>query len=48
MTDKGEFVEIQGTAERNPFGDATLTELLSLGRKGIQELIGRQRQVFAK
>lgn len=48
MTDKGEFVEIQGTAERNPFNDATLGELLGLGRKGILELIERQRQVFAK
>lgn len=48
MTDKGEFVEIQGTAERNPFGDATLAELLGLGRKGIVELIERQRLVFAQ
>jgi ribonuclease PH len=46
MTDKGEFVEIQGTAERNPFSDATLAELLALGRKGIVELIERQRQVL--
>jgi ribonuclease PH len=46
MTDKGEFVEIQGTAERNPFSDATLAELLGLGRKGIAELIERQRQVL--
>jgi ribonuclease PH len=48
MTDKGEFVEIQGTAERNPFGDAALTELLGLGRKGILDLIERQRQVFSR
>jgi len=46
MTDKGEFVEVQGTAERNPFSDATLAQLLGLGRKGIGELIERQRQVF--
>jgi ribonuclease PH len=48
MTDRGEFVEIQGTAERNPFGDAALTELLSLGRKGILDLIEKQRQVLSK
>jgi ribonuclease PH len=48
MTDKGEFVEIQGTAERNPFNDATLAELLGLGRKGIIELIEQQRQVLAQ
>ena len=48
MTDKGEFVEIQGTAERNPFSDSTLAALLSLGKKGITELIERQRQVLAQ
>ena len=47
MTDRGEFVEIQGTAERNPFNDSALSELLKLGRTGIQELIARQRQVLA-
>ena len=39
MTDKGEFVEIQGTAERNPFNESALNELLKLGRAGIFELI---------
>ena len=48
MTDKGEFVEIQGTAERNPFSDKALAELLILGRKGIVELIEHQRTVFSK
>jgi ribonuclease PH len=48
MTDRGEFVEIQGTAERQPFNDSALGELLSLGRKGILELIARQRQVFTQ
>lgn len=48
MTDNGEFVEIQGTAERNPFNETALTQLLGLGHKGILELIQRQRQVFAK
>ena len=48
MTDKGEFVEIQGTAERHPFGDAALGDLLTLGRRGILELIQHQRQVFSR
>ena len=48
MTDKGEFVEIQGTAERNPFGDAALAQLLTLGRSGILELIGHQRRVLSQ
>jgi len=48
MTDKGEFVEIQGTAERNPFNEATLSELLKLGRAGILDLIEKQRQVLSQ
>jgi ribonuclease PH len=48
MTDAGQFVEIQGTAERNPFSDELLGELLALGRKGISELIGFQRQILSK
>jgi ribonuclease PH len=48
LTDKGEFVEIQGTAERRPFGEAALSDLLGLGRKGVFELIEHQRQVLAR
>src|SRR6187399_3118081 len=46
MTDAGEFIELQGTAERNPFGDSALVDLIGLGRKGIQELIGHQRKLL--
>jgi ribonuclease PH len=48
MTDAGKFVEIQGTAERSPFGDNTLANLLTLGRNGILELVEHQRAVFKK
>jgi ribonuclease PH len=48
MTDKSEFVEIQGTAERNPFNESALSELLKLGRAGILELIEKQRQVLSQ
>jgi ribonuclease PH len=44
----GVFVEIQGTAERNPFSDTALGQLLSLGRGGILELIGHQRRVLGQ
>ena len=47
MTEHGEFVEIQGTAERNPFGGEALSELLRLGRKGILELVEIQRQALS-
>jgi len=38
MNGNGEFIEIQGTAERAPFSKAKLDHLLSLAQKGIQEL----------
>src|SRR5690242_2241287 len=46
MTDRDEFVEIQGTAERFPFSAGALTELLDLGRRGIRELIEIQRKTL--
>lgn len=46
MTDRDEFVEIQGTAERFPFSTSALTELLALGRRGISELIEIQRKTL--
>ncbi len=48
MTDHDEFVEIQGTAERLPFGPDALSELLGLGRRGIRELIEAQRKILLK
>jgi ribonuclease PH len=44
MTDRGEFVEVQGTAEGKPFSRARLEELLALAEKGITELLAIQRQ----
>jgi ribonuclease PH len=46
MTDRNEFVELQGTAERFPFDTTALTELLELGRRGIAELIEVQRKTL--
>jgi len=46
MTDRDEFVEIQGTAERSPFSTAALSQLLDLGRAGIHELIAIQRKTL--
>ncbi len=48
MTDREEFVEIQGTAERFPFSTTALTALLELGRSGIRELIEIQRNTLKK
>jgi ribonuclease PH len=46
MTDRREYVEIQGTAEREPFGQKMLGELLALAEVGIVELIDVQRGVL--
>ena len=43
MTDHHEFVEIQGTAERHPFGTDRLEELMRLAHRGIKEIIGIQK-----
>ena len=44
-TGDGRFVEIQGTAESEPFGDNALTTLLDLANRGINELIAKQREI---
>ena len=46
MTGSGKFVEIQGTAEHDPFDVQTLGRLLALGKKGIDELSQAQKDVL--
>lgn len=46
MTEAGQFVEVQGTAEGAAFDRATLTILLDLADKGIGELIALQKQAL--
>jgi len=46
MTQRGEYVEVQSTAEGEPFDRATLTGLLDLAEKGIRELLVLQRNVL--
>ncbi|MCH7498504.1 MAG: ribonuclease PH [Nitrospinae bacterium] len=45
-TGSGGFVEVQGTAEREPFSDKDMTDLLSLAHKGIKELIVLQKKAL--
>ena len=47
MTDKGEFVEIQGTAEGKPFTKTSVNSLLIIAEKGINELFAVQREVIS-
>jgi ribonuclease PH len=43
LTGRGGIVEIQATAEKTPFDDASFATMLSLARKGVGELIRAQR-----
>ena len=47
MNHRGEFVEVQGTAEGAAFSRRQLDELLGLASKGIRKLITLQRSVLA-
>ena len=46
MTGAGKIIEVQGTAERDPFDESDLLKLLGLARKGIGELIALQKKVL--
>jgi ribonuclease PH len=44
MNTKGEFIEVQGTAEGEPFPRAILDRLLDLAAEGIRQLLEIQRR----
>lgn len=46
MTEKGDFIEIQGTAEGKPFQSSELNNMLALAKKGIDELIIKQKRLL--
>ncbi len=48
MTESGRLVEVQGTAESQPFSRKELDEMLGLGEKGIKQLIAAQKKVLGK
>jgi ribonuclease PH len=43
MTSEGKFVEVQGTAEENPFTKQTIDTLLAMAEKGIKHLFTVQK-----
>ena len=47
MTDKGEFIEVQGTAEKDSFSKATMDELLTVAESGIRQIFEKQREVIS-
>jgi ribonuclease PH len=46
MTGTGRFVEVQGTAEGEPFSRAEADALLALAERGISELVGHQKRAL--
>ena len=48
LTDGGNFVEIQGTAEGEPFSTDDYQRLVNLAHKGAQELFALQRKALAE
>ena len=47
-TSAGLFIEVQGTAEAQPFDRAQMDSLLALADSGIRQLVGFQREVVGK
>jgi len=46
MTGAGRFVEVQGTAEGEPFARAQMDALIGLAEQGIRELIAHQKRAL--
>ncbi len=47
MTEHGDFVEVQGTAEAKPFKAAELQQMLDLARRGTENLVRVQKMALA-
>ncbi|MGE5390724.1 MAG: ribonuclease PH [Deltaproteobacteria bacterium] len=48
MTGSGEFVEVQGTGEKNSYSRAQLDAMLAMAEKGIFELIAIQKSILGE
>jgi ribonuclease PH len=48
MTGAGKFIEVQGTAETQPFGRDALLQLLDLAQGGIRQLMDIQREAVGE
>ncbi|MBV6502755.1 MAG: Ribonuclease PH [Fimbriimonadales bacterium] len=47
MTDKMRYVEVQGTAEGEPFEEESFARLIGLGKKGIRHLLAEQNNCLS-
>ena len=46
MAESGRFIEVQGTAEKEPFDQDEFTQMLDYARKGIDEIFDMQRSLL--
>jgi len=46
MVSSGDFIEVQGTAEKKPFSKSDMDGLLALAQKGIRQLIEMQKELL--
>jgi len=46
MTGAGKLVEVQATAEQNPYEEQQLLKMIAIARKGVEGLIAQQRTIF--
>ena len=46
MTECGDFIELQGTAEGRPFKSSELVHMLSLSKEGIKQIITKQKEIL--
>jgi len=46
-TDKGRFVELQGTAEGKTFSEEEMQSMTALAKGGIAQLVEKQREALA-
>ncbi len=45
-TGDGKFIEVQGTAEREPFSRGQMHDLLALAEKGLESIVKIQREAL--
>ncbi len=48
MTGSGQFIEIQGTAEKSPFSNAQMNQMLKLASRGIKKLLQAQNRALGE
>ena len=46
MNDKGHFIEVQGTAEGNPYTREQMNEMLDVAALGIKKIIQKQKEII--